>query len=109
MPIEWHEHYHGWDQYYRIEDNGDFTRSTSHDAEPILEDAKARHNAGFGSTRDGSMKLVAQIPMGLWLQWKDQGVDILKPGNEGFLRKKLDDPELTHLRVWKGRLGKHHE
>ena len=109
MPIEWHEKFYEWDQHYRIEDDGTFHRRTTMDAEPVLESAKAMHNAGAGSTKDGSMKLVAQIPMALWLQWKDAGVDILQPGSEGFLRKKLDDPELAHLRVWKGRLGKHHE
>lgn len=109
MPIEWHEHWNGWDQHYRLEDDGTFHRRTTMDAEPVVEAAKAAHNDGAGSSKDGSLKHVASIPLALYLQWKDAGVDILKGEGTGFLRRKLDDPELAHLRIWKGRLGKHHE
>ena len=109
MPIEWREKYHEWDQYYRIEDDGSVVSASYMDAQPVLDAAKEEHNAGAGSTRDGSMKKVASIPMGMWLEWKQQGIDILQKGNEGWLRRKLDDPELTHLRVWKGKLGKYGE
>jgi hypothetical protein len=109
MPIEWHEKFHEWDQFYRIDDDGTFTRASFMDAQPVLETAKAEHNMGWGSSPSGDLKKVASIPMGLWLQWKDQGIDILKPENTGWLRKKLDDPELAYLRVWNGRLGRHHE
>jgi hypothetical protein len=108
MPIEWREKYHEWDQYYRIEDDGTVVAASYMDAAPVLEQAKAEHNAGFGSTKDGTFKKVASIPLGVWLEWKRQGVDILQNGKEGWLRRKLDDPEYQHLRVWKGRLGKYH-
>jgi hypothetical protein len=110
MPIEWQDSYGEWSQRYRLEDDGTFHRATFMDAEPVVDAAKAEHNAGFGSSPSGDLKKVASIPMGLWLKWKmEEGVDILQPGNEGWLRRKLDDPELMHLRVWKGQLGKYHE
>ena len=109
MPIEWHEQYHDFQQYYRLEDDGSLTRATTQDAEPVVNAAKELHNSGAGSSKDGSLKHVASIPLALYLQWKDAGVDILKGEGTGFLRRKLDDPELAHLRIWKGRLGKYHE
>ncbi len=109
MPIEWREQYAEFDQYYRLEDDGSFTRAVTQDAQPVVDLAKELHNSGAGSTQDGSFKHVASIPLALYLQWKDQGIDILKGEGTGFLRRKLDDPDLAHLRIWKGRLGKHHE
>lgn len=110
MPIEWTDTYAGWEQHYRIEDDGTVTEAMFMDAEPVLERAKAEHNAGVGVSPSGEWRKVASIPWGLVRHWRVvDGVDVLKPGNDGWLRKKLDDPELTHLRVWKGHLGKYHE
>ena len=106
MPIEWRERYHEWEQSYRIEDDGSVVASSFMDAEPVLEQAKAEHTAG--TRQDREFRKVATIPLGLWLQWKREGVDILKNGNEGWLRRKLDDPDLRYLRVWDGKLGKYH-
>lgn len=67
------------------------------DVEPILiqnqEEAKE-------FTRYGDMGKIASIPMVLVEKWiNEEGVNILKPGAEEFLARKLMDPDYMNLRT----------
>lgn len=85
-------------------DDGHMIVTRTQDVESILEDNKARH-ADWGHRRAGDLKHVAQIPLVLAAKWLDEeGVNILQPGNEDFLRCKLNDPEYAYLRTAPGRL-----
>lgn len=53
-----------------------------------------------GFVRFGEMCKVASIPLVLVEKWRnEEGVDILKPGHEDFLARKLLDPDYAYLRT----------
>lgn len=79
------------------------------DVEPILEANKARQfdEAWWSANKD--MLLVAEIPFVIAEQWmREAGITpheflSLDPG-EGWLKRKLEDPENRFLRVYPGRI-----
>lgn len=67
------------------------------DVEPLLIHNKAEAE---DFTRYGDLCKIASIPMVLIEKWKnEEGVDIMKPGTEDFLARKLLDPDYAHLRT----------
>lgn len=74
------------------------------DVEPILEDAKARHNAGLHGSAD--FKHAASLPNVLVERYcADNGItfeEFVK--NPDHIRRMVNDPALAHFRVWPGRL-----
>ena len=88
-----------------LDDYGNFTERNYQDAQPILDQNKEFHNSGFGSSPTGELKHAASIPLNIWLKWKiEEGVDVLQPENTQWLKRKLNDPDWRHLRIWDGKL-----
>lgn len=69
-------------EYLGFDDtDGRIWRRQEHDATDILEQQKATHTdrrAGWWS--EGNGRELCDIPMGIALQWKDEGFDIITPG-----------------------------
>ena len=74
------------------------------DVEPLLEYTKAMHNEGLHGSSD--MKLAGSIPniliedycnrMGItYEEWSQ---------NPEHIRRVVNDPALSHFRIWKGRV-----
>lgn len=74
------------------------------DVEPILEDAKRRHNEGLHGSKD--YKHAMSIPNVLVERYCElNGISYAEfMGNEQHIRRMLNDPELSHFRIWKGRV-----
>lgn len=83
---------------------GTVTFETVQDATAILEDAKARHNAGYNGTSD--LKHAARIPL-IFIDKYCQHNNITFgefQSNKEHIRRVLKDPALSHFRIWKGAL-----
>lgn len=72
------------------------------DVEAILNNAKARHNEGFTGSSD--MKHAAKFPMILVDKYcNDHNITMHEfLGNKEHIRRMLNDPSLSHFRIWKG-------
>jgi hypothetical protein len=68
---------------------------TTQDAQPVLDRLERIRNQA--PRHDGEFELVAEIPMTLYLEWRKQGLDILKPEHQAMLEKKLRDIEYKKL------------
>lgn len=75
------------------------------DVTPALEANKRLACAGDGYSPSRDLRRIASIPTIVQLAWIDRyGVDPLAKGNEGLLRRLLNDPEWRHLRTSPGRV-----
>lgn len=74
------------------------------DCEPIVERTKALHNEGHHGSSD--MKLAASLPMVLVERYcNDHGITFHDFCNgPEHIKRMLNDPSLSHFRVWKGRV-----
>lgn len=74
------------------------------DVEPALERAKALHNAGIGQS--GDWRLAASIPNVLVEKYcEDNGITFAEfAADEAHMRRLVESPDLSHFRIWKGRL-----
>jgi hypothetical protein len=79
---------------------------TVQDCTPILEDAKARHNAGFHGSSD--MKHAARLPMVLIEKYCNlNGITFAEwMQNPVHGKRMLSDPDLSEFRIWKGQVGR---
>lgn len=98
-----------WDgasEFLHDESSGSrFAIQTVADVEPVIEANKAATLAGDGYTPSRDLRRVASIPAAVQLVWIERyGADPLAKGNEGLLRRILNDPEWAHLRTSHGRL-----
>lgn len=78
--------------------------SFTQDVEPYLERAKALHNAGaFG---DSEMRNMGTVPAVFVLEYiKRCGITMAEfMGNREHMKRFLEDPAISHFRVWKGRI-----
>lgn len=83
---------------------GTITFETTQDAEPILEDAKARHNQGMHGSSE--VKHAARLPMVAIdrychlhnITFHEFSTD------KKHVRAMLNDPELKGFRIWPGRV-----
>lgn len=85
-------------------EDGKLITGSVQDCTPILDDVKARHNAGqFGSSE---MKHAARIPNVVIEQYCNvNGVAFEEcMSNPVHVRRMLNDPELQGLRIWPGRV-----
>lgn len=87
-----------------IEQDNKLVVCRSFDAEPYLDDAKARHNSEmFGSSE---MKHAGTYPPGFF-EWyatmRGVSFDQLMTDDQ-LLREMLNDPHLDGFRIWKGRV-----
>lgn len=74
------------------------------DVEPILNDCIERHNAGMHGS--GDMRHAARIPNVLiedYLNRHRISFDEFM-NNDEHIRNLLNDPALSHFRIWKGRI-----
>lgn len=86
---------------------GGFTLHHSADLEPCIENNKLHYNSGNNGwmSKAKEMKHVAEIPLLLVHKWMvEDGVDVLAKGNEGALKKKLNDHTYRFLRTSPGRV-----
>lgn len=92
------------------ESDGKAYLRTAIDVEPIIERNKALQNsdgAGWSPTRE--WKHVAEVPLGVVLQWKqDLGVDVFDKNHMPRVIRLLNDPEWRYLRVGSGMIGGGH-
>lgn len=74
------------------------------DVEPILERAKALHNAGIGQS--GDWRHAASIPNVIVERYcEDAGITFQEfMQNVAHMKRLLESPDLSHFRIWKGRL-----
>lgn len=74
------------------------------DVEPILEDAKRRHNEGVHGSSE--MRHAAEIPNVLIEAYCNQAGITYEEWcrNKDHIRRVLNDPALAHFRIWKGRV-----
>lgn len=86
-----------------IED-GNLHANVVQDVEPILEDAKKRHNEGLHGSAD--LKHAAEIPNVLIEAYcATNGITYEEwCRNREHVRRLLNDPAISHFRIWKGRV-----
>ena len=85
--------------------NGDVTFERVQDCTPIAELSKARHNEGLHGS--GEMRLAGSLPFVLVEKYcNDKGIlfSEFMNGKEYHVRAMLNDPALSHFRVWKGKV-----
>ncbi|MFP5449871.1 MAG: hypothetical protein ACLGHU_14125 [Alphaproteobacteria bacterium] len=91
--------------FFKDNHDGTYTVMSEQDTDPILDQNKAMatHNDGWSESRD--MRRAASIPMILVEKWKrEQGVNVLRPEGEEFLKRVLNDADYQHLRTAPGRI-----
>lgn len=84
--------------------DGLMTAATIQDCVPIAEEMKALHNAGeFGSS---DMKYCGRIPDVFVEKYcNDNGITYTEfLQNREHVRRLINDPALSHFRVWPGRV-----
>jgi hypothetical protein len=84
--------------------DGALVTGTTQDCTPYAERAKAMHNEGRHGSSD--MRLAASVPMVLVESYLNRcGIEmsdfVASPEHQ---RRFLNDPALSHFRVWKGRV-----
>jgi hypothetical protein len=84
--------------------DGNLITGTSQDCTPIMEDAQARHNAGFTGTSE--MKHAARIPDVIVEKYcNDNGILFSEfLSNKVHIKRVLNDPALAYFRIWKGKV-----
>lgn len=95
----------GVQHFLRYDGDGKYSCVSVADCEPILDrnKAMATHNDGYSPSRE--LRRAASIPLIVWMKWMNEdGVDVFKPENETYLKRKLNDPDWRHLRTATGRL-----
>ena len=87
-------------EYFIADDDGGFTIETHQtNIDAVLDRNRADLNDASGGWGDG--KLVARIPMEVYVDWKAKGwMDDQKK-----LKALLDDPDNAFMRTWPGRLS----
>jgi len=98
----------GVQTFMHYDDSDDtFVIENVHDAEPALKRAKLlRDHPKLRPHEDKDMWLMASIPAGVQLIWMDRyGIkDIFSKEYIPLIKRLLNDPEWSHLRVHGGRL-----
>lgn len=46
------------------------------------------------------MRLAARVPIKVWMQWQEEGIT----NDPVLLKRRLNDLDNQHMRVWKGKL-----
>lgn len=85
-----------------FEADGDkFHLHYTQDVEPLLDENKAKRNAGREYyARDSELWKVASVPVTVQYEWiKRYGRDPLEPENQDLLRQLLNDPEWRYLKT----------
>jgi len=82
--------------------DGDLITGTIQDCDPILEDAKARHNEGLHGTSD--MKHAARLPhLAVETYCNANGITLAEwMANPVHIKRMLSDPALSGFRIWAG-------
>lgn len=85
----------------KFHDNGIIERIQ--DVEPQLNICKALHNEGIHGTEH--MKHAARIPNVIIEQYLNTNNITMYEfmNNEDHIKRMLNDPSLSHFRIWKGR------
>ena len=102
-----HDPFTGVTQWFEGDGNGGFKMHYESDVTDNLEANQALMNTGWDGyvSKARELKWVAEIPMSLVMKWKiEEGVDILEPGSEEFMKRKLNSSEWLKLRVGPGRI-----
>lgn len=84
--------------------DGAMTVERSQDCTPIAEHTKALHNEGLHGSKD--MKLAAKLPYVMVEAYCNQHSIAFSEfmQNRDHIKRMLNDPALSHFRVWKGRV-----
>lgn len=84
--------------------DGNLITGTVQDCTPILEHAKAMHNAGMHGSSD--MKLAASIPFVVVEKYLNDNRLLMSDfcADPAHMRAILNDPALAYFRVWPGRV-----
>lgn len=86
------------------QDGDEFTVRYQADVQPVIDANKHDqvHNpTGYSPSRE--LQHVARIPITIQMQWIERyGADPLAKGNEGLLRRILNDPDWRYLRTGGG-------
>ena len=87
-----------------LNNDGSLTTGTVQDCTAILDHTKAMHNSGFTGSAD--MKFAGSVPFVLIEKYcNDSGIEFREFMNSQDHRKRLlNDPAISHFRVWKGRI-----
>lgn len=86
--------------------------NTYQDAEPILEANKVEFNEcgddkTGGKVKSGWGRKIADIPLNVWLLWKEKyGIDALDKNHAAGVRRLLNSNEWRHLRTAPGQLAR---
>lgn len=85
-------------------DNNTIIEKAVCDVTPVLTVNKEMQNtAGYGTTKDKSMRHVASIPLIVLEQWiREYGVNPLDPQHDKLLKRLLNDPDNLFLRTTNG-------
>lgn len=89
------------EDYYWDEMEQKMTIRNRHDVGDVIESNKRQANNSLDSRYGNEMmQHVADIPMAVYVQWKNEGVDILENSPEArkFLKRKLNDPDYRYLK-----------
>jgi hypothetical protein len=81
--------------------DGGFRLHYSQDSEPILDENKAKANAGRDYyARDPDLWRVASIPVVVQYKWLvEKGVDVMNPEHWPAVKRLLNDPEWRYLKT----------
>jgi hypothetical protein len=85
-------------------EDGNLITGTVQDCDPILERAKAMHNAGQHGSSD--MRLAASVPFVMVEKYlNDNNISMQELGrNQEHQKRLLNDPALAYFRIWAGRV-----
>lgn len=86
----------------QLNNDGSLTTGTVQDCTAIAERTKALHNEGFTGHKD--MKLAASLPFVVIEKYcNDNNLTFADfSRDKAHVRRLLQDPALSHFRVWKG-------
>ena len=85
-------------------ENGNLITGMVQDCDPIVEACKAAHNEGRHGSSD--MKLAASVPLVVIERYMhDHGLTYEQFSHDPFHKRAiLNDPALSHFRIWPGRV-----
>lgn len=85
-------------------EGNDLIERRSFDAEPYLEDAKARQNCGLNGSSE--FRHAARFPPGFFEYYANlKGISFHElMANPAHIKNMLNDPELRGFRIWQGRV-----
>ncbi len=75
------------------------------DVTPFIQYNKRLRNEGDGYTPSRDLRRAASIPPIIYLQWKKEGIDAMKPEDWPKVAARLDSQEWQFLRTAPGRLS----